>query len=378
MKKTLISLIVLLSLIIACNNEKKNDEKVVVCPDKPLKGNVKLKIEKVLTIDSLTIDEEKPPIFNTFIKDKNGSIYISNVHPGLAVYKFAKDGSFLKRFISKGEGPGELRSLQFLQYRGDSIMVGSTNKIIGYDLDGNYVSEKRLKRLYQSIHMIDKQYFIANYQKTKNDVVFRVCSIINKNDEDETVTLLETDKKNVGQSTVGEGENKFTIALVGITADYISKYSESSSSIYQCLSDESDIYIKNRNGDLVKMVKTNFKNWVLTKDDKNDIMAGCVHFPDGMKKAVRKSLPEKMLAIESLQVLPDGHFAVFFYKKYVDYEIRIFDKDGQFKYLVEFPEELSGRTHTFTKNGLGCIERAEDRDLYVEYKITNLPEIFSN
>jgi hypothetical protein len=382
MKKILIMLIIFFVLSIACNKGKKADEKMVMCPKEPLKGIVTLKIEKILTIDSLTIDKEKPPIFNTFIKDKNGSIYVSNVYPEIAVYKFAKNGDFLKKFLSKGEGPGELRSLQFLQYINDSIMVGSQNKIIEYDLNGNHISEKRLRKLYQAITMINKQYFMANRYKTKNNDTHvslnRISSIINKNDEGETVTLLETDRKNIGQTIVGEGETAFSFSLVGITADYISRYNENNNLIYQCISDEPHIYIKNSAGDLIKIVKINFKKWILTEEDKREVMAIFVNFPDGKKNMVRKSLPEKMPAIKSLQLLPKGYFAVYFYKNWEEHEIRIFDKDGRYRYKVEFPEELSGRSTKFTTNGLACIEREEDRDLYVEYKITNLPEIFAN
>ncbi|MCK4762865.1 MAG: 6-bladed beta-propeller, partial [Candidatus Aminicenantes bacterium] len=371
MKRLFILLIAFLMSTSACNNGKKAGEKVVVCPDEPLKGILKLKVEKILTIDSLTVDDENPPIFNGLMKDKNDSIYISNIYPGIAVYKFAKDGSFSKKFLSKGEGPGELRSLQFLQYVDDRIIMGSENKIIEYDLDGNYIAEKRLKKFYPAITMIDKQYFIATHQKTENKIVKRICSIINKNDENEIFKLLETGRRNIGKTIVGEGEMTLSISLAGITPDYITRYNASNDLIYQCLSDEPDIYIKNRNGDLIKIVKTNFKNWVLTEDDKNEVMKSFFRYPDDMKNMVKKSLPEKMLVIESLLLLPKGYFAVYFHKNWEEQEIRVFDKEGQFQYIVEFPEELSGRSTKFTKNGFACIEREEDRDLYVEYKITN-------
>jgi hypothetical protein len=377
MKKILILSIVFLVLTSACNNGKKVEGKVVMCPEEPLKGTITIKIEKVLTIDSLTVDEEKQPIFNLLMKDKNGSIYISNNYPEIAVYKFAKDGSYLKKFLSKGEGPGELRFLHFLQYVDDSIMVGSANKIAEYDLDGNYISEKRLKIQYSAITMIDKQHFIANYYKIENNVEKRVCSIINKNDESKTVNLLETGRKNIGKIKVGEGEMAFDLLLAGITPDYISRYNSRNGLIYQCRSDKPDIYIKNRNGDLLKIVKVNFKNWVLTKDDKNVIMKDFINLPDDLKKMFKKNLPETMLVIKSLHVLPKGYFAVYFYKNWEEHEIRVFDKDGRYQYKVEFPEELSGRSPIFTKNGIALIEQGENRDLYVEYKITNLPEIFA-
>ncbi|MCK4764462.1 MAG: hypothetical protein KAW12_19840, partial [Candidatus Aminicenantes bacterium] len=200
---------------------------------------------------------------------------------------------------------------------------------------------------------------------------------INKNDENEIGNLLETGRKNIGKIKVGEGEMAFFLMLNGITPDYISRYNASSGLIYQCLSDKPDIYIKNRNGDLLKTVKTNFKNWVLTDDDKNVIMKDFINLPDDLRKMFKKNLPKTMLVIKSLHVLPKGYFAVYFYKNWEEHEIRVFDKDGQFQYKVEFPEELSKRPPIFTKNGFACIKKGEDRDLYVEYKITNLPGIFS-
>ncbi|MCK4760914.1 MAG: hypothetical protein KAW12_01855, partial [Candidatus Aminicenantes bacterium] len=82
--------------------------------------------------------------------------------------------------------------------------------------------------------------------------------------------------------------------------------------------------------------------------------------------------PKTMLVIMSLHILPKGYIAVYFYKNWKEHEIRLFDEDGQFQYIVEFPEELSKMYVRFTKNWFAWAENGADSDLYVEYKITNL------
>ena len=132
---------------------------------------------------------------------------------------------------------------------------------------------------------------------------------------------------------------EFTVSLYGITFDYLSVYNLDNKSIIQCLTDESRIFIKNPKGELKKIVK---------------------------------------LAISSIKLLPKGYSAVFFYKSSDKNEICVFDKEGVFQYIMGFPDDKSNIRFIFTSNGFARVETAEERDLYAEYQITNLPEIFNN
>lgn len=379
--RTLLILIVL--SLLACNNEKPVSETEILCPEKPLKGIVKLKVEKVLTIDSLIIAKEKPPVFGFLVKDKKNYIFIGSNRPETRIYQFDSSGVFLKEFLSKGEGPGELKAIHRLQHIGDSIMASSNTKTVEYDTGGNYISETRFKRLYSQITFVDKQHFIANHYRRGElnaGESKRVCSLISKSDENVIVGLLKSDRRDIGRTIIKDNEGKveLTVNLYGITPDYLSVYDLDNNSIIQCLTDESRFFIKNSKGELKKVVNRDFDRKVFNKDDMNEIMDTFVHFPDNFKNMVKKNLPKKMLAISSIKLLPKGYFAVFYYKSFDKNEICIFDKERVFQYLMEFPDDKSNIRSIFTNNGFARVETAEERDLYVEYQITNLPEIFNN
>lgn len=364
----------------SCSNEDKLEQKTMNCPGKPLQGIVKLKIEKTLTIDSLSIDNEKPPLFEFLVKDENEGIYIGSNRPEIRVYKFSPGGIFLGQFLRKGEGPGELNAIHSLQYIDNTIIVSSDTKTAKYDLDGKYISEKRFKKIYSNITFIDQEHFIANYFKIdeKNKNMWRICSIINLSSESVKADLFKSARENIGYTNIkdNDGKIRFTVALFGITPDYRSVYNMTADSIIQCLTDDGRIYIKNQKGDLKKTIDCKFKNWRLTENDKNDVMASFTAFPEDLKNMVRKNLPGKMLAISSIKLLPKGYFAVYYNKNFAAREIRIFDKAGIFRYVVLFPEESSDRPVIFTKNGLAKVEWKEERDLYIEYRITNLAGVF--
>lgn len=373
----------LLIFILACNNKNETGENVIVCPEKPLKGTVELEIEKVLTIDSLAIDDAKPPLFEFIAKDREGNLFIGSNRPAVRVYKFGMNGQLSKEFLRKGEGPGELRGIHVLQHIDNSIMVSSDTKTVEYDTDGHYISEKRFKKQYGSITFIDKQNFIANYYKVdKNDNSNsrRICSIINKNSEEVVVDLLKFDRENIGMTIVKDNEGKtvFTFSLSGITPDYDSLFCQDNKLIYQCLTSEPQLYIKNKNGDLIKTIRRNFKKWIFTKNDKDKQTASFKRLPGAWKKLLKRNLPEEMAAISDIKLLPKGYFAVSFYKNFDEHEICIFNEAGEFRYIIEFPIEPVIMLTKFTKTGFAAIHKSEDRDVYIEYKITNLPEIFNN
>jgi len=381
MMRRFILLSVLLSIfLVACNNKDSAGDKLVRCPVQPLKGIVKLNLEKTLVINSLGLDSEKPPLFEFLEKDGDGNIYIGSNRPDIRVYKFNSSGVFLKKFLTKGEGPGELTSIHSMQYIDKSIMVSSDTKTAEYTLDGDYVAEKRFKKIYSNITFIDNRHFIANYFKAdkNNKSLDRLCSIINLSSEAVTAELLRSDREGIGNTNIkdSDGKIRFTVALSGITPDYKSILSREGNLIIQCLTDEAKIYIKNRQGYLINSVDSGFKSKILDENDRDDVLNNFVGFPDDLKNMVRKNLPRKMLAISSLKVLPKGHFAVYLNKDFSERDIWVFDKDGRFQYIFDFPGKTSIRPSLFTKNGFAANERGGDRDFYIEYKIKNMPEIF--
>lgn len=57
----------------------------------------------------------------------------------------------------------------------------------------------------------------------------------------------------------------------------------------------------------------------------------------------------------------------------------VFDPEGKYTYVIKEPEGISLEQVQFYSDGFAKIETTEDGfQIYVEYKIKNLPEIFRN
>jgi hypothetical protein len=60
----------------------------------------------------------------------------------------------------------------------------------------------------------------------------------------------------------------------------------------------------------------------------------------------------------------------------LDFKIDVFDPDGQFIYQLELPPGNIPTDLGFTDNSVFMIKTEEDRDVYEEYLIKNLPGVF--
>ena len=60
-------------------------------------------------------------------------------------------------------------------------------------------------------------------------------------------------------------------------------------------------------------------------------------------------------------------------------EVDVFDQEGRFVYIMKAPEEVSLEGAKFYNFGFAIKETQEDGlEVYAEYKIKNLPDIFRN
>ncbi|MFB0561427.1 MAG: hypothetical protein ACETWM_09475 [Candidatus Lokiarchaeia archaeon] len=84
------------------------------------------------------------------------------------------------------------------------------------------------------------------------------------------------------------------------------------------------------------------------------------------------------MAIRGLKVLPKGYLAVYRFSGFKEYEIDIFDLEGNYLYAVQVPQDISLEAAQFYDFGFATVEIREDMSVYVEYRITNLPELFQS
>jgi len=87
--------------------------------------------------------------------------------------------------------------------------------------------------------------------------------------------------------------------------------------------------------------------------------------------------PDTLVSIKQLKILPGGYLAVYRISGPKVIEIDVFDNEGKYLYVLKPPAGISLENAEFYDFGFATMEMTEDEfQVYVEYKITNLPDIF--
>jgi len=160
----LLNLILIVSILItsACNNkksqeerdpnayyasvEKVGDQNVVVCDVSKINRKIKIPLSKLVDSWDMvfleTTDASMLPELHRFAVSEN---YLCVAGEGKPVKLFKSDGSFISDIGKIGRGPGEYNSTPYqiiLEEKSKSIFMTSAfsvNKILQYDLNGNFV-----------------------------------------------------------------------------------------------------------------------------------------------------------------------------------------------------------------------------------------------
>ncbi len=110
---------------------------------------------------------------------EDGSIFIRGT---IQVLKFTPEGKYVKNFIKKGEGPGEVKYLSDFILSKDNVLVGSIMpvKLINFSQSGTLKSELTIQGLstFASLfeHFMERSYFVSSdleLNKQKSGVISR-------------------------------------------------------------------------------------------------------------------------------------------------------------------------------------------------------------
>jgi len=129
----------------------------------------------------------------------------------------------------------------------------------------------------------------------------------------------------------------------------------------------------NLNGKTTLMFDKEFHNAKPTLQEKKEHINKT--FRTGRER-ILKAYPNELCAIFDLKLLPKGYLAVYSIKGFESISIDLLDKNGKFQYVIEAPNDISLINAIYTNNGVYIIRVEEDRDIYIEYRIKNLSEIF--
>lgn len=154
--QTLIKLTVLCTILFACQSEKgltSDSFQVFQVSNNELAENISDISTKVETILLETTDENLISRVMS-VSHNNQTILVSDLR---AVFKFKMDGTYLDRIGNEGEGPGEYKSVisTAVDWTTGYIFVSTYNKIIVYNLEGEFLREEKIAAWIDGINIID-------------------------------------------------------------------------------------------------------------------------------------------------------------------------------------------------------------------------------
>ncbi len=167
--------LVLISFLLGCSDAEKDGTLKFI--DIPVKTAKEIKLSTVaISVDSIALETLDNNILNRIsqIKHDEQSIFIADID---ALFKFSKNGKFIKKIGSKGQGPGEYLNVNdiAIDSKRNHIYVASgiSQKIICFDLEGEFVKESKIiglnaiKIVDGSLHGIFTTFGMPSTDKTK-------------------------------------------------------------------------------------------------------------------------------------------------------------------------------------------------------------------
>jgi len=123
-----------------------NGVRIVNNKNIPNAPDMELKLKKLYEISTDSISHSCDLNMKLFNFDSMGNFYILDFMK-TKVYKYDENGSFVKSFCRKGEGPGEASLIKFLDIENDKIMLFDVNKdaFIMFDTDGAFIGNRNIE-----------------------------------------------------------------------------------------------------------------------------------------------------------------------------------------------------------------------------------------
>lgn len=382
--KKLIYLILALSLLFCCVPKEGKVERVIVDgvthiknPEKPLKGTIVLEMEKTREINPYTFEEVGLRQFR-FARDTDGEAILSGINQAEAD-RFSPHGEYLGSLVQKGQGPGEF--LDFMGFQVDfmnsQIWATGMHKLAQFDKNGQFIREKKLG-FHPEIVVDDNLFFVdkkrLSPEESEQKIILVDLSSEGPKAKKETVFYQA---ENVGMIWDSGSENR------GLMEDWATpyiliSYDKEDRKAYVALNTEYKIHVKNLKGETLYVIEKLHKNVKVGLDDKKDILSHYLERGESSQWML-SVYPDTLVAIKQLKILPGGYLAVYRISGPKVIEIDVFDNEGKYLYVLKPPAGVSLENAEFYDFGFATTEMTEDEfQIYVEYKIINLPDIFTD
>ena len=358
---------------ISSSTSIENGVKIVKNTDIPLKGTINLKLTPIQIIDPIQYKQINSIFISNAYKDTYGNIYLLD-GKNLRIHKFNSSGQYQVSFLSRGSGPGELNQYPYILINQNSLFAYGFNdkKIIRFDLNGKILKEKKFLKFYNDPIIIDDKQFIASEDLELTESPSKIVGFYSLDPEKNEQIFMET--KSRGRIFVPFGKSRVAVEPeIGIIPDTIAKIDISNKKCFIALNGDYRIYCKDFSGKTEMIMEKNSQPIKLTIEDKNSIIAKFGNLPAEAKTLLLKYLPQQMCAFRGIDILPGEYLAV---ERFIDYNkcvLDIFDKNGRFLYVLQPPDIMKLKVSKIFKDKFMAIVEEDDNDIYIEYKIDNLP-----
>jgi len=347
----------------------------IMNPEKPIGGEVILDIEKTLEINPYQYEEVGLRSFS-FVRDTDGDVILFDPNRAEA-QRFDRAGEYLGRLFREGEGPGEFperRGLD-LYFMNNQIWATGGMKFARYDKSGKFISERKLR--YRPLVLVDENAFFIRETERKGQERLSKISLANlsldRDTESSVVDLFQAE--NVGMIRRPDGRGGFGEPWG--TPDIQFAYDREDRKIYVGLNTEYKIHVKSLKGETMYVIERLYKNVNVSSEDKKKLLSWALKHESS--RWMLSAYPDVLVAIKDMKILPEGYLAVYRVSSVEAFEVDVFDQEGKYVYIMKPPEGVSLERAKFYGFGFTIKETKEDGlEVYAEYKIKNLPDIFRN
>jgi hypothetical protein len=343
----------------------------ILNPPEPLRGAVVLEVQKIREIDPYVFDEVGIRTMR-FTRSVTGDVILSDTNKPEA-HRFGPENTYLGNLVRQGEGPGEFQQFHGMRpfFYEDGIMVVSSIKMAWFENNGTFIKERKLRE-YLDVFIDESRYLTDKVEWTESSRITRLFLIDLKklSNEQERPILFQAD--NVGMFYDREKSRGFSDRWA--TPDIIYTYNPVSRHVIVALNTEYKIHVKDLDARTMHVIERPYSPVPLTTEQKKELISW---EPDNEFNRWQLDIyPGTHVTVRKIEILPSGHLAVFHFSGFKTTDVDVFDLNGQYQYRLILPQATAADAMRFYKFGFATVETKEDMPLYVEYRVTNLPDIF--
>ncbi len=372
-------LLLFLAVFTGCNESEESVQIEVIDgishimnPELPLRGTIVLEVEKGIEIDPYKYEEIGMRYFS-HVRDEDGEVILFDQSQSEA-QRFDAGGNYLGNLVRLGEGPGEFRQYAGLRihFMNGQIWATGYPKWAKYDKNGNYLGEQKLEFI-PKIFVDDNRCIAQKSQIIEGDIEKRLIVLADLSDQENKegeINLYQETREWI----IRDGTSAFSDEWV--TPILLFDYSVFSRCVFVSLSSNYEIFVKDLKGKTLHVIEKAYENLKVGPKEKDILLERIL----GRENArwIYDAYPDTMMALKSVKTLPRGYLAAYRITGPKMFAIDVFDPQGRFVYILRVPDGISMEDARFYDFGFSTLETRDDFNFYVEYKVKNLPEIFTS